>query len=122
MKISMSHIVLLVLMLVSAGMASALRPTISLADESLNLVLRPSPKDGSILSLRSPLKVTGTFGAPRAGPDKAALAGRAGIALALGALNPLLALAATIETGPGVDANCPQVLAQANPALAPRTK
>jgi uncharacterized protein involved in outer membrane biogenesis len=96
--------------------------TISLADESLNLVLRPSPKDGSILSLRSPLKITGTFGAPRAGPDKAALAGRAGIALALGALNPLLALAATIETGPGVDANCPQVLAQANAALAPRAK
>lgn len=96
--------------------------TVSLADESLNLVLRPSPKDGSILSLRSPLKVTGTFAAPRAGPDKAALAGRAAIALALGALNPLLALAATIETGPGLDANCPQVLAKANAALAPRTK
>jgi uncharacterized protein involved in outer membrane biogenesis len=96
--------------------------TISLLDESLDLVLRPSPKDASILSLRSPLKITGTFAAPRAGPDKAALAGRAAIALALGALNPLLALAATIETGPGVDANCPQVLAQANAALAPRTK
>jgi uncharacterized protein involved in outer membrane biogenesis len=96
--------------------------TISLVDESLDLVLRPSPKDASILSLRSPLKITGTFAAPRAGPDKAALAGRAAIALALGALNPLLALAATIETGPGVDANCPQVLAQANAALAPRTK
>ncbi len=96
--------------------------TVSLADESLDLVLRPSPKDASILSLRSPLKITGTFAAPRAGPDKAALAGRAAIALALGALNPLLALAATIETGPGVDANCPQVLAQANAALAPRTK
>ena len=96
--------------------------TVSLADESLNLVLRPSPKDASILSLRSPLKITGTFAAPRAGPDKAALAGRAAIALALGALNPLLALAATIETGPGVDANCPQMLAQANAALAPRAK
>lgn len=96
--------------------------TISLADESLDLVLRPSPKDASILSLRSPLKITGTFAAPRAGPDKAALAGRAAIALALGALNPLLALAATIETGPGVDANCPQVLARANAALAPRAK
>ena len=32
----------------------------------------------------------------------------------------LLALAATVETGPGEDANCPQVLAQANAALAPR--
>jgi len=97
--------------------------TVSLADESLDLVLRPSPKDASILSLRSPLKITGTFAAPRAGPDKAALAGRAAIALALGALNPLLALAATIETGPGVDANCPQVLAKANAAMvAPRAK
>lgn len=92
--------------------------TVSLADESLNLTLRPSPKDASILSLRSPLKIAGTFAAPRAGPDKAALAGRAGIALALGALNPLLALAATIETGPGVDANCPQVLQRANAARA----
>ncbi len=96
--------------------------TVSLADESLALTLRPSPKDASILSLRSPLKIGGTFATPRAGPDKAALAGRAGIALALGALNPLLALAATIETGPGVDANCPQVLQQANAALAPRVR
>ncbi len=94
--------------------------TISLAAESLDLVLRPSPKDASILSLRSPLRLTGTFANPKAGPDKGALAGRAGIALALGALNPLLALAATVETGPGEDANCPQVLAQANAALAPR--
>lgn len=94
--------------------------TISLADESLNLTLRPSPKDASILSLRSPLRLAGSFAAPRAGPDKGALAGRAGVALALGALNPLLALAATVETGPGEDANCPQVLAQANAALAVR--
>jgi len=91
---------------------------ISLADESLDLVLYPSPKDGSILSLRSPLKIGGTFAAPKAGPDKGALAGRAGIALALAAINPLLALAATIETGPGQDANCTEVLKQ---AATPRT-
>ncbi len=90
--------------------------TVSLAEESMDLVLRPAPKDASILSLRSPLKIGGTFAAPRAGPDKAALAGRAGIALALGAVNPLLALAATVETGPGVDADCPQVLALARAA------
>jgi hypothetical protein len=33
--------------------------------------------------------------------------------LALGAINPLLALAATIETGPGEDANCAGILRQA---------
>lgn len=87
--------------------------TVSLAQEALDLTLRPYPKDTSILSLRSPLKVSGDFVAPKAGVDKGALAGRAGIALALGAINPLLALAATIETGPGKDADCTTVLRQA---------
>jgi AsmA family protein len=87
--------------------------TISLADETLDLLLEPAPKDRSILSLRSPLKIGGTFAAPSAGPVKSALAGRAGIALALGAVNPLLALAATIETGPGQDENCAAILKQA---------
>lgn len=97
------------------------RGQVSLADETLDLVLYPSPKDGSILSFRSPLKIGGTFGAPTAGPDKGALAGRAGIALALAAINPLLALAATIETGPGKDANCSQVLQQAAKAASQAT-
>ena len=74
---------------------------VSLADEAIDSDLRPYPKDMSILSLRSPLVVAGSFAAPRVGPDKGALAGRAGLALALGAVNPLLALAATVETGPG---------------------
>lgn len=86
---------------------------VSLADETLDLVLAPSPKDKSILSLRSPLRIGGTFAAPSVGPDKAALAGRVGIALVLAAINPLLALAATVETGPGQDADCQAVLAQA---------
>lgn len=89
------------------------RGSINLADETLDLVLDPAPKDRSILSFRSPLKIGGTFAAPSAGPDKGALAGRAGIALALGVINPLLALAATIETGPGQDENCKAILARA---------
>lgn len=80
--------------------------TIDLAREHMDIVIRPSPKDTSILSLRSPLHIAGTFGAPDVGVDKGALAGRAGLAIALGAINPLLALAATIESGPGEDANC----------------
>lgn len=95
--------------------------TINFATEELNLYFRPYPKDMSILSLRSPLTVAGTLGAPQAGPDKGALAGRAGLALALGAVNPLLALAATIETGPGEDANCGAILRQAaSPGAAAR--
>lgn len=86
---------------------------ISLANETLDILLFPQPKDGGILSLRSPLKISGTFAAPAAGPDKLALASRAGLTLALGLINPLLALAATVETGPGKDADCSRVLALA---------
>ena len=92
---------------------------ISLANETLDITLNPQPKDKSILSLRSPLKIGGSFAAPTAGPDKAALAGRAGLALVLGAVNPLLALLATVETGPGQDADCTRALAV---AAAPASK
>jgi hypothetical protein len=101
---------------------------ISLTGETLDIVLKPEPKDKSILSLRSPLKIGGTFAAPTAGPDKAALAGRAGLAIALGVINPLLALLATVETGPGQDADCsaalgiaanPKTKAQAAPVKTP---
>ena len=87
---------------------------VNLADETLDIVLKPEPKDKSILSLRSPLKIGGTFATPTAGPDKVALGVRAGLAVALGAVNPLLALLATIETGPGQDADCTSALSIAS--------
>lgn len=89
----------------------------SFADESLDFVINPQPKDMSILSLRSPLTLKGTFGSPKPFVEVMPLAGRGLVALALGAINPLLALAATIETGPGQDADCVGVLAEAkNPS------
>jgi AsmA family protein len=87
---------------------------VSLASETLDVLLKPEPKDKSILSLRSPLKIGGTFAAPTAGPDKAALGVRAGLAIALGVVNPFLGLLATIETGPGQDADCSGALAIAS--------
>lgn len=86
----------------------------NLANETLDFVVRPEPKSKSILSIRTPLVVSGTFGDPKGGVEVAPLAGRGLAALALGAINPLLALAATIETGPGEDADCKGVLADAN--------
>jgi len=85
----------------------------SLSKETLDFVVRPQPKDKSILSLRTPLVIGGTFAAPRAGLEAGSLATRGAAAAILGALNPLLALAATVEMGPGVDADCQEVLAQA---------
>lgn len=99
---------------------------ISLADETLDILLKPEPKDTSILSLRSPLRIAGTFAVPTAGPDKLAVGARAGLAIALGVVNPLLALLATIETGPGQDADCKGSLAIAskasNSAFSPASK
>ncbi|WP_372015573.1 AsmA family protein [Pseudoxanthomonas sp. 10H] len=80
--------------------------TINLEDERLDLLLRPRPKDRSILSLRSPLRVGGTFKDPSFRPDLAALGLRGAIALALGSITPPAALLATFETGPGEDSDC----------------
>jgi uncharacterized protein involved in outer membrane biogenesis len=85
----------------------------SLSNETLDFVVRQQPKDRSILSLRSPLVIGGTFASPSGGVQAGPLAARGIAALALGAINPLLALAATIETGPGHDADCQEVLARA---------
>jgi hypothetical protein len=92
---------------------------VNLARETMDVLIRPYPKDTSILSLRSPLRIAGTFGAPDIGLEKSALAGRAGLAVALAAINPLLALAATIETGPGGDADCAGTLKE---VAAPRAE
>jgi uncharacterized protein involved in outer membrane biogenesis len=86
---------------------------VNLTNETIDITLKAEPKDKSILSLRSPLKIGGTFASPSAGPDKLALGARAGAVIALGLINPLLALAATIETGPGQDADCRATLALA---------
>lgn len=87
--------------------------SINLATEALDLTFRPQPKDVSILTLRSPLRLAGTLGAPQASVQAGALAARAGAVVALGVINPLLGLAATVETGPGKDVDCAAVLQQA---------
>nr|WP_232073052.1 AsmA family protein [Variovorax sp. RA8] len=86
---------------------------ISLSKETLDFVVRPEPKDRSILSLRTPLIIGGTLASPSASLEAGSLVTRGAAAVLLGALNPLLALAATVETGPGADADCQGVLAQA---------
>ncbi|KAB7772175.1 AsmA family protein [Xanthomonas maliensis] len=79
---------------------------ISLKDETLDLLLRPRPKDRSILSLRSPLRIGGTFRAPSFRPDFKALGVRGAVAIALGSIAPPAALLATFESGPGKDSDC----------------
>ena len=80
--------------------------TVDLKQEQLDLLLRPRPKDISILALRSPLRIGGTFKDPSFRPDFKALGVRGAIALTLASITPPAALLATIETGPGKDTNC----------------
>ena len=79
---------------------------VDLGDETLDIELRPRPKDRSILALRSPLHLGGTFDAPQFRPDFARLGLRGALALALGSIAPPAALLATLELGPGEDSNC----------------
>ncbi|UOV04566.1 AsmA family protein [Pseudoxanthomonas sp. F37] len=79
---------------------------VSLKEEILDLELRPRPKDRSILALRSPLVVDGTFKDPSFRPDFKRLGLRGATALALGSIAPPAALLATIEPGPGQDSAC----------------
>ncbi|WP_407909924.1 AsmA family protein [Lysobacter claricitrinus] len=80
--------------------------TISLRDETLNLKLRPRPKDRSLFSFRAPLYLTGTFKQPHFRPDMARVGLRAALAITLGNIAPPAALLATLELGGGKDANC----------------
>ncbi len=79
---------------------------ISLKDETLDLELRPRPKDRSIFALRSPLVAGGTFKDPSFRPDFKRLGLRGAVALALGSIAPPAALLATLELGPGEDSGC----------------
>ncbi len=86
---------------------------IRLKDETLDLETKAYPKDMSLLALRTPLIVGGTFRKPTIRPKAGPLAARVAVAVALGAIAPPLAALALIETGPGKDTDCGRLLAEA---------
>jgi AsmA protein len=83
---------------------------IDLAQEKLDLTLNQKTKNTSPLSLRSPIYITGNFAKPVIRVDQTRMAARALGALALGVVNPLLALIPLIDAGPGQDSDCVQWL------------
>ncbi len=80
------------------------------ATEQLDLKITPLPKQRSIVVLRTPFNVNGSFASPKVSPQLAPLATRVGGAIALGLINPLAALLPLIETAPGKDADCSELL------------
>jgi len=81
--------------------------------ETFDAKIAPQPKHPGILSLRSPVRLYGTFRHPDYELDKAKLALKAGGAIALGLLAPAAALIPLIETGPGADVDCAKLSASA---------
>jgi AsmA protein len=87
--------------------------TINLKTEEMDIELKPRPKDRGVGSLRTPLHIKGTFSEPKIGPDMGKLTARGGGAIALGILNPLLAILPLMEEGKGKDSPCAELIAQA---------
>jgi uncharacterized protein involved in outer membrane biogenesis len=94
--------------------------SVDLAQEKLDLTLNPKTKNTSPVALRSPIYVRGSFANPEVEVDKGRVAMRALGSIALGFVNPLLALIPLIDAGPGKDSDCGQLVRDAR-AL-PRTE
>jgi hypothetical protein len=86
---------------------------VDLAKETLALTVQPENKKFRLVSLRSPVYVSGTFAAPQVNIDKGKVALRTGGALALGVLTPVAALLPLVDVGPGKDSGCAKVLLDA---------
>jgi AsmA protein len=87
--------------------------SVDLKQETLNLAFNPKTKNTSPVALRSPIYIRGSFAQPQVSIDKTRVAARAAGAVALGLLNPLLALLPLIDAGPGKDSDCAQLVRDA---------
>jgi uncharacterized protein involved in outer membrane biogenesis len=88
-----------VLLIDTADSLLWLQGSVSLADEKLALTAQVQPKDFSLLTLRSPLHIDGSFGAPALSLDKPALLRKLLPAALLAMVNPLVGLLPLIDLG-----------------------
>lgn len=84
-----------------------------LDNERFDATITPQPKHPGILSLRTPMRLFGSFRHPDYELDKTTLALRVGGALALAAVAPVAALIPLFETGPGADVDCKRLSSMA---------
>lgn len=88
---------------------------INLANEGMDLTIKPETKALRLFTLRAPLYVRGSFSDPDVSVDKKTLALKAGGAAALATIAaPVAALLPLINTGPGHDSDCGKLVALAN--------
>jgi len=84
---------------------------VNLASERLNLMFYPRPKDPSLISLATPMRVSGTLWQHTAAPDAVGLAARGAAGLVVGVINPVMGLMLPfINMGTGVANPCASAL------------
>lgn len=87
---------------------------INLAQEQLDLTIKPDTKTLRVISLQAPLYVTGSFKSPKVSVDRGVLAFKSGAAVALGVLAPVLtAVIPLVNVGPGKKSDCARLLGAA---------
>jgi len=88
--------------------------SVDFAQERYDLTLDAKSKRASILALRGPIVVHGTFKSPRVHPAAGPIAARVGASVALGvALTPIAALLPLIDVGGNADADCGALIDEA---------
>ena len=80
--------------------------TLQLGEERINLTARAEPRDASMFTLRTPVDLAGTFLDPQIKPHKGPLAVRGAAAIALAAINPILAIIPFIDPGGKPEGGC----------------
>lgn len=79
------------------------------ADERFDFIVAPKPKHVGLLSLRTPVRLYGTFSHPDYQLKRGPLVVRGAAVAALSLVGPLAPLLPLIETGPGQETHCGQV-------------
>ncbi len=86
---------------------------IDLGKETLDLTLVPRTRNTSLVALRGPIRLHGPLAAPEVSLDTPGILARGAGAIALGLVNPLLALAPLVETGKNLPSPCARLVAEA---------
>ncbi len=86
---------------------------VNLDQETLDLTLVPRSRNTSLVALRGPIRLHGALTAPQVQLDTAGIVGRSAGAIALGLVNPLLALLPLVETSKDLPSGCAKAVAEA---------
>ncbi len=89
--------------------------TINFDDERYDLHLKAHSKQPSLVALRGPIAIVGTFRNPTVRPEPVPLLARLGAAVGLGLISPPLALLALVDAGNAKDADCAALINDAKP-------